>query len=141
MNPFYRSRPVRATFSGQVPASFVSALFLLLPAGAALAQAPTITAVVPAANAPAASRMAAVTVTFSQPLTPASASALKVFSSQRGGLRTTATPTVVSGSTLRFTPAPYAFMPGETVQATVTTAAASAGAHWPHPACCSLRRP
>ena len=101
---------------------------LLAPAGAALAQVPAITSVIPMANAQAAARNSAVTVSFSQPLTAASAGALKVFSSQRGGLRTRGTtPAVVSGSTLSFTPTAYPFMPGETVQYTVTTAAASSG--------------
>ncbi|GAB2853634.1 hypothetical protein GCM10027044_11510 [Hymenobacter ruber] len=101
---------------------------LLAPAGAALAQAPVITSVIPMTNAVAAARSGPVTVNFNQPLTAASAGALKVFSSQRGGLRTRGTtPAVVSGSTLSFTPSAYDFRPGETVQYTVTTAAASSG--------------
>ncbi|MCB2409366.1 FG-GAP-like repeat-containing protein [Hymenobacter lucidus] len=104
----------------------LSALILLIPSGAVLAQAPLVTNVIPAANARAAARTGLVMATFSQPLTSASAAALKVFSNQRGGLRTTAAPAVVSGNTLSFMPAPYAFLPGETVHATITTAAASA---------------
>ena len=101
---------------------------LLTPAGAALAQIPTITSVIPMANARAAARSGSLTVNFSQPLTAASAGALKVFSSQRGGLRSRgATPAVVSGSALSFAPTAYDFRPGETVQYTVTTAAASSG--------------
>jgi hypothetical protein len=38
-----------------------------------------------------------------------------------------ATPAVVNGNTLSFIPVPYPFMPGETVQLTVTRAAASSG--------------
>jgi hypothetical protein len=98
---------------------------LLVPAGAALAQAPVITAISPAAHALAAPRTGAITVTCSQPLTAASSGALQVFSSQRGGRRTQATPAVASGSTLRFAPTAFPFMPGETVNYTVTTAAAS----------------
>ena len=104
------------------------AALLLAPAGAVLAQAPVITSIMPMANARAAARNAPLTVSFSQPLTAASAGALKVFSSQRGGLRTRgATPAVVSGSNLSFAPTAYDFRPGETVQYTVTTGAASAG--------------
>ncbi len=100
----------------------------LAAAGVAHAQAPTITAATPAANARAAARAGAVQVTFSQPLTAASASALKVFGSQRGGLRTRgATLATVSGSTLAFSPVAYAFAPGEAVSYIVTTAAAGSG--------------
>ncbi|MGY3091520.1 plastocyanin [Hymenobacter sp. UYAg731] len=101
---------------------------LLAPLGAAQAQAPVITSVIPMANARAAARNSPVTVNFNQPLTAASVGAMKVFSSQRGGLRTRgATPAVVSGSALSFTPTNYDFRPGETVQYTVTTAAAGSG--------------
>ncbi|GAB3875592.1 hypothetical protein GCM10028824_31360 [Hymenobacter segetis] len=100
---------------------------LLAPAGAALAQAPVITTATPMANALAATRTGPVTVSFSQPLTAASAGALQVFSNQRGGRRTAAAPATVSGSTLNFAPTAYPFMPGETVQYTVTTAAAGLG--------------
>ena len=93
----------------------------------ALAQ-PTVTSVSPSPNARAAGRTSSVTVGFSQPLSAGSAGALKVFSSQRGGLRTRGTtPAVVSGSTLQFTPSAYPFVPGETVFSTITRAAAGAG--------------
>ena len=99
-------------------------LIFCLPA---LAQ-PTVTSVSPSPNARAAVRTSSVTVGFSQPLSAGSAGALKVFSSQRGGLRTRGTtPAVVSGSTLQFTPSAYPFVPGETLFSTVTTAVASAG--------------
>jgi hypothetical protein len=65
-------------------------------------------------------------VRFSQPLTLASASALQVFSSQQGGRRTqAATPPVVSGSSLVFSPA-TPFRAGELVHYTVSQQAASA---------------
>ncbi|GAB3875558.1 hypothetical protein GCM10028824_31240 [Hymenobacter segetis] len=104
------------------------AALLLAPLGAALAQAPVISSVIPMANARAAARNSPVTVTFNQPLTAASAGALKVFSAQRGGLRSRGTtPAVASGSALSFAPSAYPFMPGETVQYTATTAAAGTG--------------
>nr|GEU80797.1 hypothetical protein [Tanacetum cinerariifolium] len=100
----------------------------LAPVSAAFAQTPSIISVVPTANARAVARTGSITVTFSQPLTAASAASLKVFSQQRGGLRTAATsPAVVSGSTLSFAPASAPFTPGETIYYTVTTAAASSG--------------
>ena len=101
-------------------------LLLLAPAAPAHAQAPVLTILSPAANARAVPRNAAVMATFSQPLTTGSAGALKVFSAQRGGLRSRGTtPATISGSTLRFAPQPYDFRPGEIVAYTVTTAAAS----------------
>ena len=99
-------------------------LLLLAPLASALAQAPTIISLTPAANARAVPRNASVVATFSQPLAAGSAGALKVFSSQRGGLRGLAT---VAGSTITVAPAAYDFRPGETVQYTVTTAAVSSG--------------
>ncbi|WP_375419114.1 FG-GAP-like repeat-containing protein [uncultured Hymenobacter sp.] len=101
--------------------------FLLLAPAVAVAQAPTITATLPAANARAAARTGPVTVTFSQPLTASSAAALKVYSAQRGGLRSRgATPAVVSGNALTFRPEPYDFYPGEVVSVTTTVAAQAA---------------
>ena len=71
-----------------------------------------------------------VAVTFDQPManTPATKTSLKVFSNQRGGrmqdgARGTAS---VSGNTLTFDPT-MNFKPGETISATVTTAAQSTG--------------
>ena len=101
-------------------------VLLLAPAAGAVAQAPVLTGLTPAANARAVPRGASVVAAFSQPLTAASAGALKVFSSQRGGLRGGGT-AAVAGNTLTFAPTAYDFRPGETVQYTVTTAAASAG--------------
>lgn len=102
---------------------YITTVCLLGTALSALAQ-PIITAIAPQPNAIAAPRLGTVTATFSQPLTAGSATALKVHSLQRGGLLTRgATGPVVSGNSLSFSPA-YPFKPGETVQATVTTAAA-----------------
>lgn len=105
-------------------------LLILALTPAALAQGPTITAVSPAANTSAATGTSPVTVTFSQPLTAGSAAALKVYSAQRGGLRTRgATPALASGNALTFTPSAYPFLPGETLFSTIArTAASSAGA-------------
>jgi len=102
---------------------------LVLGAGApALAQAPVITSVAPQANTVAAPRSGPVTVSFSHPLTAASAGALQVHSLQRGGRRSRgATPATVNGNALVFAPAPFPFAPGETVHYTVTRAAASTG--------------
>jgi hypothetical protein len=59
-------------------------------------------------------RTVAVQATFDQSLTNESAPALKVFSAQRGGLRSRgATPATVSGNTLRFTPGNYDYVAGE----------------------------
>lgn len=91
----------------------------------ALAQAPIITAITPLANTSAVAPTTPLTVSFSQPLSTGSAGALRVFSNQRGGLRSLVTPAVVSGNTLQFRPSRYAFQPGETIQYTVTRAAAS----------------
>ena len=111
-----------------LPPSFLPLLLVLMgPLRAALAQSPTIIATVPTANAGAVPRSGPVSVTFSHPLTAASAGALRVFSSQRGGLRTQAQPAVASGSMLRFAPTNYDFRPGEKVSYTISRAAASSG--------------
>ena len=107
--------------------SRVLAVALLTPLGVALAQ-PVITSTAPVANTRSAVRTSPVVVTFSQTLTAGSEGALKVYSAQRGGLRSVTTPVVRSGSTLTFTPpAARPFMPGETVFSTVTRAAAGSG--------------
>ena len=86
----------------------------------------TITSTSPAANARAATATGPVSVTFNQNVTAGSAAALKVFSAQRGGQRAGSSgPATASGSTGSFAPT-YAFRAGETVQATVTTAATAA---------------
>ena len=89
-------------------------------------QAPVVTGVSPARNLPNAARASQVVVTFDQALRPdpATAGAVKVFSQQRGGQMsgTQGGTATVSGHTLTFAPT-TAFRPGETVLATVTTAA------------------
>ena len=108
-----------------LPVAVTAVLLSCFPGGHARAQAPTILGVTPSANARAAARNTSLVVSFSQPLTAGSVAALKVFSSQRGGLRGGST--TASGATLAFAPAAYDFRPGETVQYTVTTAAAGSG--------------
>ncbi|RAK65927.1 FG-GAP-like repeat-containing protein [Hymenobacter edaphi] len=89
---------------------------LALPA---LAQ-PTVSSVAPARNQRSAPRSSNVSFTLSQALNAGSANALKVFGSRRGGLLSgTAT---ISGNTVTFDPGTD-FQPGETVYATLTTAA------------------
>ena len=94
----------------------------------ALAQ-PTVVAVSPTTNQKAAVRTTSVAVRFSQNLTTGSETALRVFSSQRGGLRTnTSGITTLDNNQLTFAPS-YDFRSGETVPVGVTTAArSSAGA-------------
>ena len=85
-----------------------------------------ITGTTPAANAPSASAGGAVTVTFNQAVSSGSAAALKVFSAQRGGLRSVSSgATTATGSTVSFAPT-YGLQPGETMQATITTVATAA---------------
>lgn len=86
-----------------------------------------ITGLSPVGNARAAAAAGSVSVTFDKAVTAGSTAALKVFSSQRGGLRSTSSSTAsgtttVCGNTVSFAPT-YAFRPGETVQATITTEA------------------
>ena len=86
---------------------------------------PTIVAVSPTANQKAAVRTTPVTVRFSQNLIAGSEAALRVFSSQRGGLRTnTSGITSLNNDQLTFAPS-FNFSPGETVRVGVTTAARS----------------
>ncbi len=86
---------------------------------------PLVTASSPTANSQA-PRTSAIILTFSQPLTAGSAAALRVYSAQRGGLRTRGlTPATVNGNVLAFVPSAYSFMPGETVFSTVTRAVTS----------------
>ena len=102
--------------------------WLALAAAPALAQTPFITGIVPLANAPAAAPGGPLIVSFSQPLPAAAGAALRVFSGQRGGLRTLSAPATVSGNTLRFVPGAAPFVAGETVQYTVTTGAGQTAA-------------
>ncbi|MGI4874678.1 MAG: FG-GAP-like repeat-containing protein [Janthinobacterium lividum] len=110
--------------SGKSSSWGMAAGLLLASGNAALGQALVITSAKPQVNAQAA-RNSPVIVSFSQSLLPNSVSALKVFSNQRGGLRTHALPAMVHGQELRFAPTNYSFMPGETVSYTVTKATAS----------------
>ncbi len=97
-------------------------------AGRLQAQAPYLTSGSPVRNAVAAPRDGNVALTFSQPMSAASASgaAIKIYSHQRGGLLTRATGggRFAGGgtNTITFDPA-QDFMPGEVVDVTVTPAA------------------
>ncbi|MCI1187909.1 Ig-like domain-containing protein [Hymenobacter sp. DH14] len=92
------------------------------PVGAS-AQALLLTSRQPAPMATQVPRTSAVTLTFSQPLGAASASAVQVFSQQRGGRLMGAR--TLSGNALTLQPQ-RAFRPGETLWATATTAAQTA---------------
>jgi len=100
----------------------------LLLSAAAVTQATaqtTIAAIAPVPNRPNAPRTSTITATFSQPLSAGSVTALKVFSTQRGGLRSANSGTTsVNGNQLSFAPN-YDFQPGETVRATLTRNAQS----------------
>ena len=104
---------------------FISA-FLSLLVGTGWAQ-PVVTAIIPAANKTSAPRNTAVTVRFTQALGAGSAAGLRVFSNERGGLRTGNSGAVaVSGQDLTFVPA-FDFRPGETVKVSVTRAVQGGG--------------
>ena len=104
---------------------FVGAFFGLL-AGTSRAQ-PVVTITTPLANQASAPRNGAVAVRFTQALGAGSAAALRVFSNERGGLRTGNSGVVaLSGQDLTFVPA-FDFRPGETVKVSVTRAAQSSG--------------
>ena len=121
--PFYRPS-LKTTARVFRPLAMLAAL----PVGAAWAQGPVITSVVPSANACAAARSGAVTVTFQDPLAAIAPVSLQVFSSQRGGRRTGATPAVQSANVVSFAPTPYPFVAGERVQATVSATGAGGAA-------------
>jgi len=104
-----------------------AAVAALSLSGAVQAQAPLVTSVVPRPNAPAAARTAPLLITFDQALDPATAGGLLVFSSQRGGLRSRALPATATGNSLLFTPTAHPYLPGETVQYTVSRGVASVG--------------
>ncbi|WP_324672121.1 FG-GAP-like repeat-containing protein [Hymenobacter sp. GOD-10R] len=116
-----RSTPAEASWGSALRAGCAA---LVLAATSAQAQTPTVTSLTPARNAVATPRTTPVSVSFSQPLTSSASTlgALKVFSRQAGGKKAgTAT---VNGNTLTLTPS-TAFRAGETVYATVTSAAQS----------------
>ena len=125
MKRSYSLAPGHLGVAGRLAASYALALLPL----AAWAQAPTITGVSPVPGTRNAPPTNPVQVSFSQPLAGSSAAALQVYSAQRGGRRTHGTtPAVVSGSQLTYTPpAAQPWLPGETVLATVTKAAAGSG--------------
>ncbi|RRB06404.1 FG-GAP-like repeat-containing protein [Larkinella rosea] len=103
-------------------------LILVLSGRVLPAQNPTLTAVSPTPNSHNVPRYSPVGVTFDQSLAPGSAAALKVFSNQRGGLRSQGgTPATVNGNQLQFTPSNYDFKAGERVDVTVTTAVTATG--------------
>jgi hypothetical protein len=82
----------------------------------------TITGLTPTVNQRNAARTTSVSASFSQNVTPSSGSTLRVFSNQRGGLRSISSgATSVNANTVTFAPS-YPFWPGETVMNTVTTA-------------------
>ncbi|MGI4874533.1 MAG: FG-GAP-like repeat-containing protein [Janthinobacterium lividum] len=116
--------PLRSPFGKSAagtrpPYQWLPALLLALPL-ATWAQAPTVVraSLAPAANA-AASLSTAVVVPFSQPINPATAGNIRVFSARYRGLRT-AYP-IVSGNnvTLALGLGGTVFLPGETVQVSV----------------------
>ncbi|OON66221.1 hypothetical protein B0919_22290 [Hymenobacter sp. CRA2] len=79
----------------------------------------------PAANATSAGQALPVEVSFSRAMQASAVSALRVYSAQRGGCRTGHSGTTsVNGVHVNFAPS-YNWRPGETVAATVTTAARS----------------
>ncbi|MGY3089392.1 hypothetical protein ACVWYF_002440 [Hymenobacter sp. UYAg731] len=84
-----------------------------------------VTAVAPLRNALTAARTSSATATFGTPMSAAAGTtgALRVFSSRTGGRKAGAA--AVAGAALSFAPA-TAFLPGETVNVTVTKAARSA---------------
>jgi hypothetical protein len=109
--------------------SILCAALSLVSIKSAQAQAPVLTGITPLANAHTAARNTSVTASFNQPLTTASSSAFKVYSAQRGGLRSRGgTPAMVSGNTLRYTPPiSQPWLPGETINYTITKAVTSNG--------------
>ena len=98
----------------------------LLGLSTAAAQ-PVVTTITPVPNQTSAARNSAITVRFTQLLSVGSGAALRVFSGERGGLRTgNSGGTTTSGSALTFAPT-FDFRPGETVKVSVTRAAQSSG--------------
>jgi|GEM_PF-271788 len=87
---------------------------------------PVVTTLSPTRNLRNAASSSNVTVTFDQAMAPASTAALRLFSQQRGGLLNVngGGTSSVSGSAISFDPTNN-FKPGETVMATITTAAQS----------------
>jgi len=116
-------RPGRAKLGYRLPRVLHVGAMLFL-AGAAHAQAPTVATVSPKRNDNSAPRATNVAVSFSQALSnnASTQQALKVFSQQAGGRKAgTAT---IGGNTITFDPSTD-FKAGETVSATITSAAQS----------------
>ncbi|MDO7845314.1 FG-GAP-like repeat-containing protein [Hymenobacter sp. M29] len=101
--------------------SLLPATAFLLLTTAAWAQAPSVTALSPGSNAPAAPPTAPVRVTFSQPMS-AGGAGLAVFGALHGGRLSG--PTAASGNALSFQAA-RSFQPGETVSVTIPAAVQS----------------
>jgi hypothetical protein len=81
---------------------------------------PTVIAISPDINKTNALINSPITITLSQPPSSATVNALHVYSTLRGGQRSGRLATL--GNTLTFTPSTFDWLPGETVQATLTTA-------------------
>ncbi len=114
---YFSALPKKTTALGPVAALAL----LLLGSRAAYAQGPVLTSFSPVRNAIAAPLAANVALTFSQPISAASAGNVRVFSQQRGGqLNRPGSGTLSGGgtNTLTFDPATN-FNPGETVSVTV----------------------
>ena len=86
---------------------------------------PTVTSTSPARNATAAPRPSNVALTYSQPINPATAATVRVFSQQAGG-RKAFTSASASGNVLTLDPA-QDFKPGETVFVTAPATVLSGG--------------
>ncbi|QKG55827.1 VCBS repeat-containing protein [Hymenobacter sp. BRD128] len=105
--------------------STLLALALLSTGPVAMAQAPVVTAVFPAANSLGNDTGGSAVVIFDRALNAGSASALKVFSSQRGGLLTASRPATVVSNSLTYSASGRNYRYGETITAVLTTAAQS----------------
>ncbi len=115
--------PLLPRAAGQCPLGLLLALVLPLGAGA---QAPTITSTSPTVNTNSAPRGTSVTLTYSQPIAPATAAGVRVFSAQAGGRKASAYAT--GGNTVVVDPNTD-FRPGETVFVTApATVAGTNGA-------------
>lgn len=103
---------------------WVAGLLLAFAATTAQAQGPTFVSINPAANTANAGRGSlGVQFGVAPPLGATAGQGLKVFSSQRGGQRagTSGTVSVPTNSQLSFVPTGYDFLPGETVQVSLSS--------------------
>ncbi|MDO7875283.1 T9SS type A sorting domain-containing protein [Hymenobacter sp. ASUV-10] len=108
------------------PSRLLAVGLLVTAAGSVAAQGPVILWTNPRANALTAFRTTGPYINFNQALLPGVTDGLQVFSQQHGGRRTHRTPAVQGGHSLRFTPADRPYLPGETLQYSLTTAVANA---------------